>query len=168
MQNSDRIELPKSAVTGIEYVLTPWDVLPETWAEVDSVALAVRLHFEDEVVEVRWQTENGSERLTVQTGMGSGFTVETATVDVSSRWPSFVGHVIERQLVGYQETNVGRELWTTRFEATDGASLVISLGDFMETGELTYTADNLIVTASMEVSRAFRTLCSETNAWIAD
>jgi len=136
----------------IEYELLDWEEPPSPVAVVDGVAMAVCFQWSDlSSTRVTWRNPSYWEEEGLRFG---GHKVEwTESVDVSVRWPSFVGARLEAVAWSHSTAST-RRVWSMNLVFVGGKHLVVALGELKD-GVPSYTPDNLLITASEPVAKAY-------------
>jgi len=151
----------------VKYELFDWEEQPSSVALVDDIATAVCLQWGDlSEVRITWRNPSYWE----EEGLDFGGTQKkgTESVDVSARWKPLIGATLDRVTPLYSNAFTHRT-WAIRLEFGNGTNLIIALGALKE-GIPSYMPDNLIVTASEIIARAYwpsnsDEYCTETSAW---
>jgi len=148
-----RDELPVGQELGkIVYELLDWEEPPSSAAVIDDVAMGVRLEWSDlSSTRVGWRNPSSWE----EEGLlfGARKVERTTAVDVSARWLPFIGARLEA-VAWSCSTASARRVWAMNLVFTGGKHLVITLGE-LKSGVPSYIPDNLLVTASESIARAY-------------
>ena len=151
----------------VEYELLFFEEFPSASAVIDDVAMAVRLIWADgAVIRIGWRNPAYWEDEGL---LFDGAQAENAAcVDVSTRWSSCVGARLDSVVVSRSLAET-RRIWAMNFDFDNDNHLVIALGELDE-GMPSYMPDNLIVTDSEAIARAYwpansEEACTETPAW---
>lgn len=150
----DRVE--GRPLVGITYLGLPWDPTPADTQLVDVVNRAVVLDFDGLRLAVRWDLRPPVERLAVESyGESSAVAPLTTSHDVSHRWRSVIGGVLNAHAWGWHEVESGTEVWAVALRFSNAQTLFIALGELVE-GAPIYLPDSLVVTASERIAKAYR------------
>lgn len=136
--------------------------------DVHEVELGVRLVTETSTITFSWEQDDRVE------GLGLTTTVlpappGTSWVEVSDlhQWRDLVGTVIDDVGAGWHTSDEGcpRSVWSVRLGSRGGRAVTLALGELEGEGQVSYSADSLLVIFDERVARSYDTLASFGSAW---
>lgn len=156
-------EIVGRRLDAIQYDIFEWDSAPQTDEAVDVVPGSVMFNLQGQTFSLSWELNPPSEQL-VMTRAALEVRPLMRRVDVSGRWPMFVGARVLAAAWSYHETGDGLEPWAVTLAFAQAGDLVIALGE-LSAGGPSYTPDALVVIAATEIARAYQPPAALGAAW---
>lgn len=148
----------------VTYELLSWEAAPATDSDVDQVAMAVSLHWQESPsTRISWSSDAEREGLIQGWPSGAVPGSELEIVDVSGRWGALIGQRLTACTFSHSAPPSDLP-WAMNLHFALGRHLVIALGELLD-DQPSYIPDSLLVIGSRWVADAFSPRAALGTAW---